>query len=194
MNIKVIAPILLTLVLTACGGGGGGGGASPATPVSSLSTVAHITNANTVNNITAADLNGDGLEDIVVSGWNYDVLTAYVYIFIQNADGSLTDKTHDLLSNNVIEGSQRILVADFDSDGHIDIFVPGFGDGSQIYAAHSIMFWGSSGQYIREVWSDKNAAHGACIGDLNNDGKMDILAAGGGFSGGDVGGMRIKKK
>lgn len=180
--------LVLPALLTACGGGGGSSGGASSSLVSAVMSPGSRT--NTVANYAAADLNGDGLEDVVVSGWNTDVLTAYVYIFIQNSDGTLTDKTSNLLANNVIEGSQRVLISDFDSDGHVDIFIPGFGDGTQIYGAHSVMFWGSTGQYVREDWTDRNAAHGACIADLNNDGKTDLLVAGTSYSN-SVGGVYI---
>lgn len=191
------AASFLTIALIGCGGGGGSTVSTPPTPpISAIHTVMSPgNNFNGIPNITAADLNGDGLEDVVVSGWSSDVATAFVYIFIQNSDGTLTDKTSELLANNVIEGSQRIEVADFDNDGHVDIFIPGFLDGTGVvgfrYSAHSVMFWGTSGQYTRENWADLNAAHGACIGDLNNDGKVDILAAGAGYNGGDVGGIYL---
>jgi hypothetical protein len=42
------------------------------------------------------------------------------------------------------------------------------------------MFWGSSGSYIRNDWTDNSMAHGACVGDINNDGRTDILIAGSG--------------
>lgn len=196
-RMQKILVVLICFIITACGGGGGSTVSTPPTPpISAIHTVMSPgNNFNGIPNITAADLNGDGLEDVVVSGWNPNVLTAYLFIFIQNSDGTLTDKTSELLANNVIEGSQRIEVADFDNDGHVDIFIPGFGDdaGTHLpgvtYTAHSIMFWGTSSQYVRDVWTDRNWAHGACIGDLNNDGKIDILAAGAGYSGGDVGGI-----
>jgi hypothetical protein len=82
------------------------------------------------------------------------------------------------------------LIADFDSDGKVDIFVPGFLDGNAITGAHSVMFWGSSGQYVKEVWTDLNSAHGACIADMNNDGKPDLLVAGSSYSGA-VGGVYV---
>ena len=152
-----------------------------------------ITNTNTVYNLTAGDLNGDGLEDIVISGWNIDVSTAYVYILIQNSNGTLTDQTSQLLANNVIEGNQRALIGDFDNDGRADIFLPGFVDGHTYTGAHSVMLWGSSGQFVRENWTDKNWAHGACIADMNNDGKPDLLVAGASYSSSDniVGGVYI---
>ena len=175
---KHIIPLLLTLVLTACGGGGGGSGTA-SSAASVRSTVLSTIRTNTVYTEAVGDLNGDGLDDVVVSGWNSDSATAYVYVFIQNSDGTLTDRT-SLLPNNVIAGSQRVLIADFDSDGHMDIFIPGFGDGSVMTRQNSVMFWGSSGSYIRNDWTDNSMAHGACIGDINNDGRTDILIAGSG--------------
>lgn len=185
---------LFCIALTACGGGGGGS-SSPATPIPVGPTVSTVMNVgshiNQVATYAAGDLNGDGLEDVVVSGWNSDVATAYVYIMMQNSDGTLTDKTSQLLANNVISGSQRILIGDFDVDGHVDIFIPGFGDGSRIYGAHSVMFWGSTGQYVRDDWADVNSAHGACVADMNNDGKPDLLVAGSSFNDNAVGGIYL---
>ena len=186
----LIAMTAAILALTACGGGGGGGaGGATVVNVGSLK--------NQVANYTAGDLNGDGLEDVVVSGWTTDVRRAYLYIFTQNADGTLTDSTSRLLANNVIEGSQRVLIGDFDNDGRMDFFVPGFVDGAAIFVdgkaiggARSVMFWGSSGQFIREEWTDVNSAHGACVVDMNNDGKLDLLVAGSRFSGA-VGGVYL---
>ena len=173
--------ILLTLVLTACGGGGGGGSsASSNASTSSKIAVLTLPNTNGVYTEAIGDLNGDGLQDVVVSGWTMNSSTAYVYIFMQNADGTLTNKT-SLLPNNIVAGSQRILLADFDSDGHVDIFIPGFGESSGgMTAQNSVMFWGSSGSYTRNDWTDVSMAHGACTGDLNNDGKIDLLIAGSG--------------
>lgn len=175
---KYIVPILLTLVLTACGGGGGGGTAS--SPVSSLVQVT-VTNThrNTVYNTAVGDLNGDGREDVVVSGWGYDRSTAYIWLLTQNADGTLTDSTN-LLPSNTVAGSQHVFVADFDRDGHNDIFVPGFRDGSSIQAGASTMFWGGN-TFSRQDFAEPVTAHGACISDLNGDNRLDMIVAGGGI-------------
>jgi FG-GAP-like repeat len=172
---KFIVPILLTLVLTACGGGGGG--SSPSAPANAMSAVATISQTNTVYTEAVGDINNDGLEDVVISGWNRDLATAYVYLFTQNSDGTLSNQT-SLLPNNVVAGSQRVLLADFDSDGHTDIFIPGFGDGNSITNQNSVMFWGTGSAFTRDDWQDHSTAHGACVGDLNNDGKPDMLIAG----------------
>jgi FG-GAP-like repeat len=187
---RIFASLCATaLMVAACGGGGGSaGGGTPSLQISSVMNIGSHTNQ--VATYAAGDLNGDGLEDVVVSGWNVDSTTAYVYVMLQNSDGTLTDKTSQLLANNVIEGSQRILIGDFDADGHVDIFIPGFRDGAQIYGAHSVMFWGTTGQYVRDDWSDVNSAHGACVADMNNDGKPDLLVAGTSYSGA-IGGVYI---
>lgn len=167
---------MLTLVLTACGGGGGGGGSGHP----GLSAVATVGNSNLIYNTAVGDLNGDELDDIAVGGWNYNRDGAYVFVYIQNADGTLTDRTSQFLSNNLIHGSQHIYIADFDNDGHNDIFVPGFLDGSIMRPATSVMFWGGTGQFTRQDFTEPVQAHGACLDDINGDGYLDMIVAAGG--------------
>jgi len=169
---------LVVLILASCGGGGGGSASSNV--ATSATAVLTLPNTNGFYTQAVGDLNGDGLDDVVVSGWTMNRATNYVYIFMQNADGTLTDRT-SLLPNNVVAGSQRVVLADFDADGYVDIFIPGFGEATAgMTYQNSVMFWGGSGSYTRSDWTDASMAHGACTGDLNNDGKIDLLIAGSG--------------
>jgi hypothetical protein len=197
MNQKLFYTVMcgLVVMLTACGGGGSTGvtdgntksdGSGP-TPVSQLLIkVMDYQNeygVSQVFNTSVADLNGDGLEDIVVSGWavmptgwtgvrNSNVP---IKILIQQEDGTLLDRTQDLLgSNNMIAGVQRILVEDFDNDGKLDIFVGGFQDVPSRWAT-SVIFWNNGLTWARQDFTESVWAHAACAGDLRGTGRKDIV-------------------
>jgi hypothetical protein len=196
---KFIVPILLSLVLTACGGGGGGSGSSSPAQSNQNAQNSQPTQTtdkvlikdiqmyvNTIYNTAVGDLNGDGLEDVVVGGWYFDSPIAKIWVLTQNADGTLTDSTQAILGTTSYFGSQHIFIADFDNDGKNDIWLPGFRDGSTEVPANSTMFWGtgSNTRFTRQLFSEQTEAHGACIDDVNNDGKLDMIVADSGPDGG----------
>ena len=166
------------LILTACGGGGGGGPPTP-TPMAYSYVTNQVTSNNIVTNYAVGDLNGDGLDDVVIGGWsNQDISNSNLAILIQNSDGTLTDKTIELVGNNQYPGSNNISIGDFDHDGFKDIWLPGYNDCNGC-TAQSVILWGSaSGKFTRQTFDVKVSSHGSCQADMNGDGFEDLLIRG----------------
>jgi hypothetical protein len=175
--------VLLCLVLVACGGGGGG---STSTPTALAVTYRQVTVAHpfyTVQQIAVGDLNGDTLDDVVIGGWQGGDVKMNLTILIQNTDGTLTERTAEYLADSSYDGSQRLYIADFDNDGKADIFVPGYNEncttGSEC-ATRSFFLWGTGGRGVmtKQELPEYHSAHGACVDDLNSDGRLDVLVRG----------------
>jgi len=205
--IQTVIPTVLVVALTACGGGSGGGDL-PTTPAATVAptltasvnpsfTVAAAIGDNinfigqyrneigsmTYVNSTVADINGDGLDDIVVSSWAggpaYPVSArsgfTHLRLLIQQQNGSLKDLTDNFIENAEVWGSQRTIVMDFDNDGRPDIALMGFQDGPNAAPAPSVIFWNNGSKFVRQDLPEKVAAHAACAGDLTGDGLPEIV-------------------
>ena len=169
--------VLIVFLLNGCGGGGGG--STSATIISGAAIKVKNLNfdyqKNVVSNYAVGDLNGDGLDDVVIGGWSGG--TNYITILIQNSDGTLSDRTLELLVSNQYPGSAHIIIVDFDHDGHADIWLPGADD--WVASVPSVMLWGgTSGKFIRQTVDSGISSKGACIADLNQDGNIDLLVMG----------------
>jgi len=177
---KPLALILLTLVLAACGGGSDSSGSSSVIGSDSYAvTRSTTTGLNTVNVLAVGDLNNDGREDVVVGGWGSpNGGLSRIYVFYQTEQGTLVERTTEVLPSNTYTGSQKVFIADFDNDGRNDIFLPGFDDTCAPCFANSVVYWNTGTTFVRQDLNDQVEAHGACVSDIDRDGDIDLLISG----------------
>jgi hypothetical protein len=173
--------LAISLALIACGGGSGNSAPSTDQAQTTPSTITatrvldQSADKNTVETYAVGDLNGDGLDDVVIGGWTGG--TNYLAIMIQNPNGTLTDRTVALAGTNQYPGSNHIFIGDFDHDGYADIWLPG--DDDRVTSTSSMMLWGSaSGVFVRQTVDAGIHSQGACVTDLNQDGHVDVLIMG----------------
>lgn len=117
--------------------------------------------------MTVADLDGDGRQDIVVAAWN-DVVVLY-----QRVGGSYAAPVHLAAGVNV----QDVAVADLDGDGRLDIVAVNNGDansGSFANASVSVMLQQSPGRFTTTTIPVAGGASQVAIGDLDGGGLPDL--------------------
>jgi len=193
--------LLGATALSACGGGGGGGGGGGYTPnppgpvLYYTAPVQQVTvdpmaggndNAWFVGDTFVEDIDGDGYaDDFIVAGRKTQPATAGTWSntklsMLSFENGALVDKTAQWFSgtDNEIMGTEpNVHFADFFKTGRKDMFVSHSTD--MRHFDNTATFYTNNGSNFTkvsiptaDVWS-----HGSDVGDLNNDGYLDIVMA-----------------
>lgn len=80
--------------------------------------------------IRAADFNGDGIPDVISGVYSPTDVASWAYLFFGNADGTFTQDATFGMQDLGPDGpgfrgrTETIVVADFNNDGAVDIFLP----------------------------------------------------------------------
>lgn len=134
----------------------------------------------------AGDINGDGILDLVVGARSDDdggLDVGAVYILFMNSDGTVQSNQKismldggftDTLAPSSFFGYGVAGIGDYDNDGIPDIAVSAAGPGSNfLYIIHL----NSNGTVKNYIKNQNIIAQGlSAIGDINNDGRIDLVA------------------
>ena len=154
--------------------------ATPAYTIASTSVIAigDQTNLDTTST-AAADLNGDGIADLVVAsaGFTFANPTGTLTVFLSKPDGTFQAPQTINLSFNV----QGFTIDDLNADGKLDIVAVGSTDVNASAAHSAILLGHGDGTFAPPVAGPSNVTGSAVVtGDFNGDGKKD-LATGDGY-------------
>jgi len=124
-----------------------------------------------------ADFNGDGLLDMFISD------DTYCSLYENLGDGVFSDKSYvagiSVPSGQFVGWSSSFL--DYDNDGDVDIFKSN-GELKHLYGHEDQMFENIGNGKFRDAsvdlssyFQEENVGRGACLGDYDNDGDIDIF-------------------
>ena len=137
-----------------------------------------------VDQIKVGDFNGDGRLDVVFSEIHKDLgTTPAPFIFmLGDGTGKLADVSTTLFGTGLQYGNfvARMEIGDFNGDGVDDVFgvdngedkMPFSGGFNELFLSNGKGGMTNASALLPQV---KINSHGAALGDVNNDGKLDIL-------------------
>ena len=151
------------------------------------------------------DFNGDGLDDLLVGGENLQTLNkTKILLLINKGDGTFADSTSKYITGPVVANSPVSAVADFNNDGIMDVAIFDAGNGelgqdpilTGFYGETPMLLISQNGKRLWDVSDvlgkavskitnyptngEKLHLKHANVGDINNDGLIDIIVESGG--------------
>ncbi|MGR7811863.1 FG-GAP-like repeat-containing protein [Lacinutrix undariae] len=125
----------------------------------------------TTGRVKAADLNNDGLQDLIISGVvDYEYATT---LYLQNTLGEFIETTAPFFGTSY--GS--ITIFDANGDTFEDVLITGF---SNSYAPESKLYINDGAAVFTASTTEIEGVYfsGAATGDVDNDGDLDVLITG----------------
>ncbi|OGL39293.1 MAG: hypothetical protein A3C43_11820 [Candidatus Schekmanbacteria bacterium RIFCSPHIGHO2_02_FULL_38_11] len=119
------------------------------------------------------DIDGDGDLDLVVSASSLSKSNA-IRVLINNSMTNFVDETSSRLigSNSLV--TQKLILADFDRDGDLDILAI-----NSLEQPNRLLRNGGTGIFTEDttgiIPSDTNSSNSAALADIDNDGKIDYI-------------------
>ena len=125
--------------------------------------------------VAVGDFNGDGKQDLIVTGTSYDGTDWFPQIALSNGDGSFRQSAS--LADTFYLTYPA--VGDFNGDGKLDVALPGF-DYYQGNPITNVYLGKGDGTFAPRVTytSPQYWVASAAVADLNGDGKLDIITDG----------------
>jgi hypothetical protein len=130
--------------------------------------------------LAIADMNGDGIPDLVTIGGSTQ---GYLQLAIALGNGNGTFKAANKTNFSMYGGGESIVAADFNGDGKVDVAILGvfgstdsgivFGNGDGTLAP---LAGASAGNLFNQILSLEMGGGLSVVADFNGDGKPDILS------------------
>jgi hypothetical protein len=142
-------------------------------------------------NLKVADVDGDGVPEIVTGGFAYDgqKMNAQLRIWNWNGDVLALEKSQEWLTNDITE-IKCVSLGDVNGDGHMEIVTSGgdavyggFQNGTKPEMAQ-LRIWSWNGETLnliqKEDWTigEGTYAWNVATNDLDNDGRVEIVTVG----------------